>query len=73
MARAISIPKATRDANLAWAAGKAGFSVAAAAAKYGVPVKAVNKVAAQSGMNATQIAKINQGVARIAVKPAGKL
>jgi len=73
MAQAISIPKATRDANLAWAASKVGFSAAAAAAKYSVPVKTVNKVAAQSGVNATQIAKINQGVARVAVKPVGKL
>ena len=51
MAQAISIPKAMRDANLAWAAAKAGFSAAAAAAKYSVPVKMVNMIAAQSGMN----------------------
>ena len=51
MAQAISIPKATRDANLAWAASKVGFSAAAAAAKYSVPVKMVNMIAAQSGVN----------------------
>jgi len=59
MAHLPTIPRSTRDANLAWEAKKASFAAVASAAKFGVPVKAVNHIAAQQGVSVAQIARGN--------------